>query len=201
MDWNLFLTILFGIVGAAGVGTSIYYGKKSSSLEKSRVSMDFEDLTAASSDIADFLKGKNYKPDIIYTPGAKSAILAELISRNFTHEPIVIVGSLEWKNTGLTAIDIGKSKSVENNKWKIIIPEILISNADKNVLLVDDIAMSGDGLTKVVTILVDNGFKKENIKTSTLVCTSVAIASKKSPDFCWRQTDGTNYYFPWGKTR
>jgi len=27
MDWNLFLTILFGIIGAAGVGTSIYMEK------------------------------------------------------------------------------------------------------------------------------------------------------------------------------
>lgn len=195
------MTIGFGLIGAAGVGTSIYYGKKSIFLENSRVSIDFEDLTVASSDIANYLKGKKYKPDIIYTPGAKSALLAELLSQKFTHEPLVIVGSLEWKDTGLNEIDIGQSKFFESSKWKIILPEILFSNTDRKILVVDDIAMSGEGLSAIVNILKTNGFSKENIQTSTLVCTSVAIASKKSPDYYWRKTDGTTFYFPWGKTR
>lgn len=201
MDLNLFLTILFGIIGAAGVGASIYYGKKSIELERSRISLDFEDLTIASSDTADYLKGENFQPDIIYTPGSKSAILAELISQKFTHEPIVIVGSLEWKDTGLNQIEVANSKVFESNKWKIIIPEILFSNTDRKILVVDDIAMSGYGLFEIVKILKDNGFNEDNVKTSTLVCTSVAIASKKSPNYYWRKTDGTIFYFPWGKTR
>lgn len=201
MDINLGLTIFFGLVGFAGVGASVYYGNKSSELEKSKVSLDFEDLSSACSDIADFLKGKSFEPDIVYTPGAKSAILAELISQKFTHEPLVIVGCVEWKESGLSQFNIGHAEEISNNKWRLLVPELLIANSDKKILLVDDITMSGDGLTAIISILKKHGFKNENLQTATLVCTSVAIASKKAPDYFWKQTEGTTFYFPWGKTR
>ena len=201
MDINLFLTIIFGIIGSGGVGASIYYGKKSIALEKSKVTLDFEDLSVACSDIADFLKKEKFQPDIVYTPGAKSGILAELLSQKFTHEPFVAVGSLEWKDTGLNQIEAGNSSVFESTKWRILVPDIVLANKDRNILLVDDITMSGDGLQGIISILIKAGYKEENIKTATLVCTTVAIASKKAPDFYWKKTDGTLFYFPWGKTR
>ena len=201
MGLSLYLTIFFGLIGAVGLGASIYYGKKSKELERSKVSLDFEDLSVASSDIADFLKSEEFHPDIVYTPGAKSAILAELLSQKFTHEPLVVVGAMEWKGTGVNHFETGSSSVIDNNKWRIFIPDIVLANKGRKIVLVDDIAMSGDGFSGVVANLLSNGFKKENIKTSTLVCTSVAIASKKSPDYYWRKTDSTIYYFPWGKTR
>jgi len=201
MDLSLVLTILFGLIGAAGVGASVYYGKKSSALQRAKISLDFEDLSAATADIADFIKRNKFQPDIIYTPGAKSAILAELLSQKFTHEPLVIVGSLEWKDSGLCELNQGQSSIIESNKWRIFIPDHLIQNSDKKLLIVDDITMSGDGLNEIISTLTKAGFEKANIKSSTLVCTSVAIASKKAPDYYWKKTEGTIFYFPWGKTR
>ena len=201
MDINLLLTILFGVIGAIGVGTSIYFGKKSANLEKSKVSLDFEDLFAATSDIADYIKGVHFHPDIVYTPGGKSGILAELLSQKFTHEPLVVVGSLEWKETGTNQFQTGNSAILESNKWKIIIPDIIGANTDKKILVVDDICMSGDALQSMITKLCSLGYSRDNIKTSSLVCTSVAKASQKAPDYSWKETEGTTYFFPWGKTR
>ncbi|MDB0034772.1 phosphoribosyltransferase family protein [bacterium] len=201
MSFSNSVTIISIIVTLISIIVAVYYGFQAKKLKKSKVSLDFEDISSACTDIADFLKGKKFQPDIVYTPGAKTGILAECISQKFTQTPLVAVGILVWNGTELSSYEIGDLDPISNHKWKIFIPSIVKINNIKKILIVDDISMSGDGLKAIVRCLISCGFNKENIKTATVVSSYVAKSSGKSPDYCWLETESGHFYFPWGKTK
>lgn len=170
--------------------------------KKSYISLDFSEISNASSSIARYFKGEKFYPDIIYTFDAKSGILAKRISEYFDKPPLVVTGFIQWVGDKENDIVFGDEyHKVSTNKWKLFIPNLLIDNKDKKILLVDDVVFSGDGLNSIIGCLTSNNVDKSNIRTASFVCTSIAIQRKTNPDYYYKKIEGGDFYFPWGKSR
>jgi hypothetical protein len=68
-------------------------------------------------------------------------------------------------------------------------------------LILDDFAMSGDGLAEARDRLEAGGFAAASIRTAALVVSEIAIARNRAPDHYWRKVASIDFFFPWGRAR
>jgi hypoxanthine phosphoribosyltransferase len=197
------LTIFFGIVGATGTIGTIYYGRKSSHLNRELKRIPWSDLKSASRELRKEINRK-FKPDIVFSPCRRGVTIANLVF-DVGENVILYVGIREdlrekdfyfsgnaWKEDYAV---------VETKKYEHYIPKGMLKERDINLLILDDFAMSGSSLEKIKDFLVNEGFSEEKIKTATVVCTDAAYDAGKAPDFWWKKTPYTDFEFPWGKAR
>ena len=102
----------------------------------------------------------------------------------------------------LTQINDGTIEKIELTEGSDIAKiKIINEEKEKNVLIVDDLVMSGDFLHTIKQRLCTSGFNKKNIRFISIVTTDVAISTKKSPDYYWKKITADECYFPWGKAK
>ena len=198
---ELILTIAFGVIGVGGLISTIYFGKKSARLEKARISLSWAEVQLASSDLADSIGATGFVPDIIFAPGARGGIVAESLAHDLNPRSAVLIGITQWKGTGLFEGDLSSYRNFDTAKWRVSVPLALFQNTKANILIVDDLAMSGESLQFIISLLEREGFESNQIRTAVLVATSVAVHNGKGPDFFWKETDSPKFFFPWGKAR
>ena len=200
-DFKDIFNIIFGISTIIALLSTIYYGHKSSKLEKQRKKLDWTDLQSCANDMGKQLKKSGFKPDILFTPGLRGATFANLIQNEISEKTPVYVGLSYWKET----IPVCESKEgyilLETNKWYVLIPKLLLSQKDKKILIIDDYVMSGDFLQSMIKILTDSGLDKNNIQSMAVATTKIAIENHKEPNYFWWTTIDSNFYFPWGKAK
>jgi Predicted phosphoribosyltransferases len=196
------LNIIFGIVTVLSLLVTIYYGRKASILETQKKKLDWSDIQTCANDLGDRIKQDNFIPDLIFTPGLRAASFVSLLETEFNNINIpTFVGMSFWKSSSFTSTFIANHERLETNKWQILVPEAMLNLTDKKILVVDDFAMSGDFIISLKHLLINKGFKNENIKTATIAVTKVAKANKKCPDYYWIETNDNSFYFPWGKAK
>ena len=88
----------------------------------------------------------------------------------------------------------------QTSRWITYIPEEVFEYKDKKILILEDVALSGETLAKMVELLVSKGINRKNILTATLYVTEMAITSNRTPDIYWHRLSDTHFYFPWGKS-
>src|SRR6266498_1264309 len=91
------LTYFFIITTILGLILTVYYGRKSRELEKSRKKLEWADLQASANDLGAKLK-KQFKPRIVFTPGLRGATFANLLLNEFDYEIPIFVGVSSWKD-------------------------------------------------------------------------------------------------------
>ena len=197
------LTISSFIFGILSFVYAIYCRHMTIKAERKQCTIDWKDVNIAAKDLAKQIE-HTYSPDIIYVPSIKSGIIVHFIKEYFSEYIPVITGQIiSKKQFGKGYIkkieDLDKYLFFETNKWYAYIPVGLLDYKEKKLLIIDDFAMSGDFLHILSKTLFDNGFAPENIKTSCLATTEVAIRSEKSPNYYWKKFSITDIYMPWGK--
>ncbi len=195
------LTIVFGIIGGVGAALTVYYGRKSARLERERETLSWNDVQLAADDLAEDIRKSRFQPQFILALNTRGGIIAEFVAQNMADSLPIVVGITEWRDFGYNAYDLKQYDSFETTKWRVSIPLTVYDNTDKNVLIVDDLVMSGDAMEEARKRLAERGFTKDAIRTAAIVVTDVAIKTHKAPDYHWRQTDSSSFYFPWGKAR
>lgn len=195
------LNIIFGLITLISLAFTIYYGQKSSKLEKNRKKLDWTDLQSCANDLGAKIKKDNFVPEIIFTPGLKGATFVNLLMNEFTTQVPVFVGISYWKESFSSEDLIDEHELVETNKWYVSVPKLMLKQKEKKILIVDDFVMSGDFTYNLVELLIKNGFEKEKIKTMSVVTTKVAIENHKKPTYFWLEISDSNFYFPWGKAK
>lgn len=182
---------------------AIYCSYRLKKKEKEQKSITWEDVNIATKDLVKKIE-KEFQPDVIYIPNVKSGLIVHFAKDYFSEYIPVILGQTILKKQ----YPKSSTEKIENqddylyfetNKWYAYIPKSLLPFKHKNLLIIDDFAMSGDFLEKLVNQLIDNGFAKNKIITSCLATTEVAIANKKSPTFYWKKFSTIDIYMPWGK--
>lgn len=196
----MWFNIAFGTISAVGVVLTIYFGIKSSVLERQKKTLTWPQLQLIADATCFNLKKDGFIPDLILAPGSRGAILAELILNKFNRNIPAIVGIsfMEFTTRVMPSIkdyfafNIGKG-------WNIYIPNALNEFKDKKVLIVDDFCLTGEFFESLKAFMVKQGFKTENIKVFCAVITQVTKAVDRAPDYYHLITDDDNFYFPWGK--
>ena len=194
------ITLIFGVIGVFGLFFTIYFGLENRKLQRARRRLSWPELLASANDLGSRIK-RSVVPDVAFTPGLRGATFANLLVNEIKDDIPVYVGISFWKTNNDSPYELQGFSKIETNKWYIYIPDAIKSFQDKKLLLIDDFAMSGDGLEKIENMLVDKGFKRENIYAVTVATTKVAIDNHKAPRYFWFKTEDSNFYFPWGKAQ
>jgi len=195
------INLSFGIVTVISLVATIYFGRKAIKLQKIRKRFEWSDIQSSANDLGSRIKRDRFNPDLIFTPGLKGGTFVNLLINELSKPTPVYVGISFWKAGVLEQTEISDYDIIETNKWYVSIPKSLLKQKDKKILIVDDFVMSGDFLFKLVELLVLNGFKKDNIRSVSIITTKIAIQNHKSPDYYWFESFDTDFYFPWGKAK
>lgn len=196
---NIFLTTLSIILGIFGVFQ--YFQKKKA--EKALQSITWADMQNASEKIARKLI-KKYQPAVIYIPNIKNGIMLQFIRNYFKEYIPVIVGQAISKEY-FSECDRNKIKGMENywyvdtQKWHTYIPSILSEYKEQNILILDNLALTGNFLNKITDELIKRGISREHIATACIATTEAAIADHMAPQYYYKTlTDSKTVYMPWG---
>ena len=84
------------LLGALGVGATVYYSRAADVAERARRRLEWADLQSAASDMARRIK-RDCSPVAVVTPGLTGATFANLLASEFTNQPPVYVGVRVWK--------------------------------------------------------------------------------------------------------
>lgn len=196
---NLWITLLSVILGIFSIFE--YYQKKKA--ENALKAITWEDMRNASQVIAKKLI-KKYQPAVIYIPSIKSGIMLQFI-RNYFKEYIPIIVGQTISKEYFSEDDCNKMKQkdnywyVETHKWYTYIPKILLEYKDQNILILDNLSLTGDFLRIITQELINQGISEDHITTACIATTEAAIADKVAPQYYYRTlTDSKNVYMPWG---
>lgn len=195
---TLVLTVIFGVTTVIGLGVSVHYGRRSARLEKRLESFDWEEVLVGVTDLAGEVK--SFGVDLIYAMSMRGAIVSYFLTDVLPTSPPVIVGIQQWTDEAPLLEEVDGYEMVETVRSRVQIPDGLKALKDRKLLIVDDLALSGDALVAVRERIVDWGFERENTKTLTLVATNIAVRNGKAPDAYWQAVDRPGF-FPWGRAR
>ena len=193
---SIFVTIssiIFGIVEQ-------FKRKKA---EKKLKSITWQDMQNASSYLARKLI-KNYHPAVIYIPNIKSGIMLQFIKNYFKEYIPVIVGQTLPKdccsdNDILRIKDLDNYWHVDTAKWHTYIPKALLEYKNQNILILDNLSLTGNFLQIIIKELISHEIPKEHIATACIATTEAAIADETAPESYYKTLyDSKNIYLPWG---
>lgn len=177
--------------------------QKREAAEKALKSITWEDMRNASEKIARELI-KTYQPAVIYIPNIKSGIMLQFIRNYFKEYIPVIVGQAVSKEY-FSEDAHNKIKGLENywyvdtQKWHAYIPNILLEYKEQNILILDNLSLTGNFLNIITDELIQHGISREHIATACIATTEAAIADNVAPQYYYKTLkDSKTVYMPWG---
>jgi len=197
LDFSSVTNISSASITVVSILVSIFVFRKNRKLQKELKSFKWEKVHSSSLELGKIIK-KDFSPDVILTYTPRSGIIALLLRDLVNVKSPVFVGVVFHKKS-----PIGFAPShfwkVETNKMDIFIPDALLDYIDKKILIVDEYTLTGDSLSVLKSFLIQKGFNEKKIRTASLIKTTTAEISKKSPDYSFFTVDYTDFYLPWGK--
>jgi hypoxanthine phosphoribosyltransferase len=196
IDMDLFNVVSL-IVGLVGLGGTLYFGLKSTKLQKRLRRFEWSDVEIGVKYLAK--KAKTLPdPDIILTISAPGGIVASLF---VIHRPELtpLYSGITLKKDDPRSLALQVDHHIlATSKWRIAIPEALLRNKDSRVLVFDDAVVTGDAMSNVLNLLTERGFARAKVTTAALITTDAAIRSEKGPDLYWLNVSDFDVYLPWG---
>jgi hypoxanthine phosphoribosyltransferase len=192
-----------GVVSVLGVFGTFYFGVRSGRLAREKRRFTWGDVQNGAQEIARRVKAE-FRPDAVYALSARGAVIVHLTMAYIGEDVPIYVGIQEDSGAGRFAHPPQAHDIITTTKWNNYIPVSLLKDKGREhlkLLIVDDLAVSGDSLLMIVQQFLKHGFRRENIKTATLVCTANAIDTHKEPDYYSFAVPDARFYFPWGIAR
>lgn len=190
------ISVLLGLFG-------VYEHFQKIKAEKALKSITWHDIRNASNTIARKLI-KKYHPDVIYIPNIKSGIILQFVKNYFKEYIPVVVGQTVSKEY-FSKADCNKIMGLTNywyvdtKKWHTYIPNVLLEYKDRNILILDNLSLTGNFLKVVTDELIKHGIPQDHIATACIATTEAAIADDMTPNYYFKTlTDSKTVYMPWG---
>jgi hypoxanthine phosphoribosyltransferase len=195
------ISLVLGIIGVAGTIGTFYYGFKSLRLTREKHRFSWEDVASGCRALAQKAI-KRWKPECVVFFCGPSGIVANLMIQyadHFVPCHMIVIDKARFRGSK-PGFEIVGHKRIETTKWYLHVPDALMtSGSGRKVLVIDDVAISGDSLLLIKNVLVDAGLQREQIRTCALVCTQIAKNTNKAPDFHYYMVGGSDFYLPWGQ--
>jgi len=196
------LQLIAYLTGFAGLGASIYFGLENRKLSRLQNRFTWSDVERACRQIGATMRSRRKGiPDVVVCFEGPSAVIANLaIAIHELQIPVITIG-LRSRRTAEPYVTekLDQYEVLTSSKWVLSIPKQLYSLVDKKICIVEDAIITGDSLGLLRESLLTNGIRRENIFTTTVVCTDVARTSDKGADEAYFHVDGAAFWFPWGK--
>lgn len=192
--WN----VILGLTTLLGFGLAIWQAMRAEQLNRRQRDLDWPRFRNAASDLARSIDRSGFMPDFILSISDRGAIVGNLVARELRRQiPIITVGYLDQTE----AFPIPGFLTLHGTKATTFLPEGLKDLRDKRVLLLDDFVMSGDGMQRVKSQLLEYGFAADCIRSGSVVATKISTANSKGPDFFAREARDIDFFFPWGRAK
>lgn len=199
---SLVLTIISILITVVSIGITIYSIRRAKAAEKALQSITWEDIQKASAKIARKLI-KTYKPAVIYIPNIKSGIMLQFVKNYFPDYIPIVVGHTVSKEY-FSENDCNKIKGLESywyvdtKKWYTYIPNILFEYKDQDILILDNLSLTGNFLNIITEELIKQGIPCEHIITACIATTEAAINEKVAPRYYYKTLNASKeVYMPW----
>lgn len=190
---------LFGIVGTL---SSFYFQKKSKKLKRKLNKFSWEDINLGVSVLSRKIS-EEFEPEVVLCASTGAAgLVANLYFLESDKYIPVIYGSSKKIGTQFTApIEKNRAYFYVTKRCEVYVSNEIEKYKDKKILIIEDIVLTGDSLVEEKKMLLDCGYKQENIRSAALFVSNIAVDTEKKPDFYWFELDGlSKYYYPWGRT-
>jgi len=200
VDTSTIISVL-GVSGTTVFGIlSIYMYRKTLRINEEKRRITWSDLMIVSKELRREIE-EQFHPDIIFAPCRRGVTIANLMF-DVGENIILYMGIREdlREKTGFEHLPEDYDKIQTTGIHNHYLPRTLSAQSNKNILIIDDFASTGDSLRTIVDYMVEKGFQKDKIKTATIVCSESAILSGKAPDFFSLKMP-PDFYFPWGRAR
>lgn len=198
MEVFVIMEITSWLITIVSISISIYYGQKSTRLEKEVRSYDWYEIMSAVTIIYRKMI-KAFKPTIIFAPCLRGGIVAELFLSELGEEIPVFMGMAFTSQYNKSAINLSGFSEMNTRNWSYYLPDAIFDIKNPKILIIDDFSHSGETLNNLKKIFISKGINSNNVKTMCLAVTNVAIQSNNPPDFYYYTKNDDNFYFPWGK--
>ncbi len=160
--------------------------------------LDWDSMQNAAKHVAKVSR-REFVPDYIITPGQKGGIFAYLISEYYDREIPILTGYLISKDEAIPDT-FDNNLLIQTRKWYVVLPKEILNRSGQRVLIADDCVMGGTFINELKTILCNNGYKPEQIRTCSIVTSQFSIDQDIEPDYYWKIID-SDFFFPWGKAK
>lgn len=190
-----------GTIGTfAGIGTTVYYQRKTQRLLDERNAVSWDELRSEARSLRADVR-RQFDPDLVLTPGVRGATVMNLMQDVDENIPLYvgIREELRVPDEGRLAHDpVGYALFSETAKYRHYFPEELLHRTDESVLLLDAFTDTGASLRTIRDRLVDAGYDPGSVKRATVLCSETAVEDGHTPDFYSLEVSRP-FYFPWGK--
>jgi hypoxanthine phosphoribosyltransferase len=190
-------SILLGFTTVLGFGLAIWQTVRFEQLNRRQRDFDWPRFRNAAADLGRAVRRSGFAPDYLIAASDRGAIIANLVMLELRRRVPVITLAYLFRSDE-TPVDIPGFATLRLSKNTAFLPEKIGGLRDHHVLIVDDLAMSGEALAIIRRALQSKGFAPDNIRTATIVTTKVANAGNKGPDFFAHEVSDTAFNFPWG---
>lgn len=198
MDTSTIVSVVSFIIGVLGTSGTVYFGIKSLRLEQRIRRFDWDDISIGIKSLNNRIFN-DFKPDLLLSISGPGSIISNLLLAQTANYAPLYVGISKKVSENFSCIPSYKH-SISTSKWITYIPDELFKFKNRRVLICEDCVLSGDTMSQLVNILINNGFRRENILTMSLFVTEVAMSSNKGPDIYWYKLPDSDFYLPWGKS-
>lgn len=209
LDIGTMIGIVIGILGlvaaiVAAVDSRRQAQKYQAEFQKSRT-ITWDELRQGSNSLRKEIE-KNFRPTAIFTPCRRGASIANLMYDNQENILLYVGIRIDKRLPGAAQMATPPTNDwrvADTGKYYHYIPNslvnLLVKEKTARLLILDDYTQTGDSLARITNFLKENGAEPSNLKTAAMVCHDSAIQGNKAPDFYWRNTDKSDFLFPWGK--
>ena len=139
-----------------------------------------------------------FKPDVILSLYQESTMLVSLAEVMCQESLPICAGITMDKKAEVSESLKSQYQTVTTSKWKLLIPNSILSMNTKKILIFDDCVINGDCVAEAVKLLIQNGFERTQLQTCAPFCTQQAVEASKQPDIYWNVLPDNNFEFPWG---
>jgi hypoxanthine phosphoribosyltransferase len=195
MSAQIISTVFSYTTAILGLFGTFYYGIKSTRLQHLLTRFAWSDVQHG----VDILCKKvtsDFRPDIVLTLSVPGRIISSLMmirSLRVSHDVGVITITSNVTDKLLKNYFV-----IKTPKFSVGVPKALLSFRDHKILIIDSAVVTGDLLTRVRSLLMENGIAVENMRSAALIVTEFALQSGKACDYYWRVVRDAEYSLPWG---
>jgi hypoxanthine phosphoribosyltransferase len=192
ITWSGWVLAILGLAG------TIYYGRKSERSQLRLQSVEWKEIEAAASFLAQRLS-KFDPPALFLATDSRGGIIARLIGEKIgTDVPILIGVSREITSKDVELPWTGYIR-INTHRWAYLLPASIDDFKSKRIAIIDDVTFTGETIHEVKRKLKDLGY--DDIVTGTVLASEISIKQNLSPDYFWATTTHAEIAFPWGRMR
>ena len=208
-----FLTLLSGLslgdwLGLVGVGVGIVgfiYAIRTNNLndelQRQLKTVTMNDIQNFAEDIVDRLG--RWRPDVIYCPDLRAGFVGYFVTEEMGLNIPILTGYVFSKKKPIPNCNIDQNyEEQETPGYWVLIEKYVYKFQGKKVLIIDEIAVSGEAIFFIKKNLIEKNFSPGNIKSAVIVASVVVDRDHpRRPDYCWRivEHDPHDISFPWGR--